>query len=144
MPELTQDEAIMLLATLACASDGVSTPDEQALVRERLQPNLKRLGVRGELHAYDHLYDLLDERGPEWALDTIGRALPAKADRVSALALAYELIDIDGSVTSEEMDHIDSVARTLGVSGKDLKPPRSSKSSASQAPQPTKGKPKSR
>ena len=138
MADLTRDEAMVLLASLACMSDGAATADEHQLVRERLGPSLKRLGVQGHGHAYDHLYDLLAERGPDWALDTIGRALPGKADRVSALALAYELIDVDGSVTSEEMDHIDTVARTLGVSGKDLKPPRSSRSA--QAAQPKKGK----
>lgn len=142
MPELTRDEAVVLLATLACASDGVTDEDEQMLLRERLGPSLKRLGVQGQAHAYDHLYDLLAERGPDWALDTISRALPGKADRVSALALAYELIDADGSVTSEEMDHIDSVARTLGVTGKDLKPPRTPRSAS--APQPTKPKGKGR
>lgn len=138
MPELTRDEAMVLLASLACMSDGAATEDEQALLRDRLAPSLRRMGVTGAGHAYDHLYDLLAERGPEWALDTISRALPSKADRVSALGLAYELIDVDGSVTREEMDHIDQVARTLGVSGKDLHPPR--RAGSAQAAQPKKGK----
>jgi len=119
--DLSRDEAVLLMASLACSSDGNATPEEQELVRKRLRPHLARLGQAGEKRAFDRLYTLLSERGPEWALDTVGRALPSRDDRLDALRLAAEVVDSDGSVTSEEMDHLETMAHTLGLSHNDLR-----------------------
>lgn len=119
--DLSRDEAVLLLASLACTSDGNATSAEQDLVRERLAPHLSRLGAQGQKRAFDRLYALLAERGPDWAFDSIGRALPAHADRMAALRLAVEVIDSDGSVTSEEMDHLETLAHNLGLSHNDLR-----------------------
>lgn len=118
--DLSRDEAAVLMASLACTSDGQATADERDLVHRRLVGPMARLGEAGEKLAFDRLYTLLAERGPEWALDTIGRALPRRADRLAALRLAADIVDADGSVTREEHEHLEALAQTLGLTHNDL------------------------
>lgn len=117
--QLTADEAALMLATLACSSDGQCDAAEEDVLRQRLAPNLKRLGRDGEDRAFTRLYSLIGSRGPDWALTTIRDALPEQ-DRLYALRTAVEIVRSDGTITREEMDHLAEVADELGLSEKQL------------------------
>lgn len=117
--QLTPDEAALMLATLACSSDGQCDEAEEQVLRDRLAPNLNRLGRAGEDRTFARLYSLMGSRGPEWTLTTIREALPEK-ERVYALRTAVEIVRSDGTITREEMDHLAEVADELGLSEKQL------------------------
>lgn len=118
--DLSRDEAAVMLAALACRSDGQHDEQEAALTRKRLAPQLKRLGHDAEARSIEHLYRLLEAEGLPGALHTLRAALPQRGDRIAAMRLAGEIVQADGSVTREEMEHLARVGQQLGVSKADL------------------------
>jgi tellurite resistance protein len=118
--QLNADEATLMLASLAVSSDGQCDAAEEDVIRARLAPHLKRLGKTGEERAFLSLYQMMGQKGPEWTLKAIRAALPKEQDRLEALRTAVEIVRSDGSITSEEMDHLAEVADELGLSEKQL------------------------
>ena len=119
--DLSRDEAVLMLAGLACSSDGQCDPEEEAIVRQRLAPHLGRLGSAGQERTFTRLYGLMGSRGPEWTLDVIKDAIADPRDRREAVELAIEIVRSDGSVTREEMEHVADVAIALGMNEKELR-----------------------
>lgn len=119
--QITADEAALMLAALACSSDGQCDQAEEDLVRQRLAPQLKRLGPTGEERTFARLYGMMANEGIAWTLGAIGGALPAAKDRLKALRVAVEIVRADGSLTREEMDHLADVADELGLSKDQLR-----------------------
>lgn len=118
--QLSRDEAAVMLAALACRSDGQHDRQEADLVRKRLAPQLHRLGHGGEERSVEHLYELLDQHGLDGTLAAIRDALPGHDDRIAAMGLAGDIIYSDGSVTREEMEHLAKMGKLLGISRADL------------------------
>ncbi len=109
-----------MLAALACRSDGQHDASEEALVRRRLGPHLVRLGRGGQERTVQRLYEILSDQGLDGTLETLRKALPGRDERVAAMRLAGEIIDSDGTVTREEMEHLARVGERLGVRKADL------------------------
>lgn len=118
--DLSRDEAAVMLAALACRADGHHDEQESALIRKRLAAPLKRLGHDAEARSIEHLYRLLETKGLPGALQSLQDALPQREDRIAAMRLAGEIVQADGSVTREEMEHLARVGKKLGVSKADL------------------------
>lgn len=119
--DLSADEAVLMLAALACSSDGQLDPTEEATVRRRLAAPLRRLGVAGEDRAFTRLYAMMGQKGQDWTLTQIRQALPRLDDRLEAVRTAVEIVRSDGSMTSEEMDYVAGMADGLGLSRAQLR-----------------------
>lgn len=119
--KVSKDEAAIMLAALACSSDGQFDQAEEVLLRERLRPQLQRLGKTGEERALEHMYRLVGSRGMPATLVAIREALPAKGDRLAAVRLAAELVRSDGLITREEMEHLAEVGHELDLDEAELR-----------------------
>lgn len=119
--QLSADEATLMLAALACSSDGECDATEEVLIRERLAGPLARLGQSGEEQAFSRLYRMMGGKGLEWTLATIAKALPKPEARVQALRVAVELVRSDGLLTREEMEHLAEVAHGLDLSEEQIR-----------------------
>ncbi len=119
--DLSADEAVLMLATLACSSDGQCDPTEEATIRRRLALPLRRLGQAGEERTFTRLYTMMGQKGQDWTLKTIRKALPRLEDRVEAVRTAAEIVRSDGSMTSEEMGYVAEIADELGLTEEQLR-----------------------
>lgn len=118
--QLSADEATLMLAALACSSDGQCDQAEEDVIRDRLAPQLRRLGAAGEERTFTRLYGMMANKGTAWTLGTIGDALPGPKERLHAIRVAVEIVRADGSLTREEMDHLADVAKELGITKQQL------------------------
>lgn len=109
-----------MLAVLTGTADGVPQEEEGERIRQRLAPQLGRLGVAGRRAALAHLTELLDSVGMERTLLALRAHLPPDL-RQSSLGLAAEIALADGRVTRAEAQHLAELAQIFGVSDKDLR-----------------------
>lgn len=110
-----------MLALLIGGADGKAHPAEEQAIRQRLAPQLRRLGLAGEDRVAANLADLLRTVGFDRTLKSIRAMYRMHEERVESFRVAVHVAFADGHLQPTEETRVAAVANALQLTDAELR-----------------------